>query len=95
MMEKSLHNVSNLSQEARTLLESLVGHPLSESQAFYIVTLDPDLEPSAQQRDSAWDELKAMMADMQRGTGASGLSDAEIDRLIDETCEEVRYSRTR
>ena len=92
-MERSLHNVSNLSADARSLVESLIGHPLPDHQAFYIVTLDANGEPSEEQRDLAWQELEVMMAEMQRGAVASGLPHDEIDRLIDQTCEEVRYGR--
>ena len=102
-MEKSFHNVSDLSADARSLVESLIGHPLPDHQAFYIVTLDDvtldgvTLDDSGglpqEQRDQAWQELEAMMGEMQRSVKASGRSDEEIDRLIDETCEEVRYGR--
>jgi|GEM_PF-2644030 hypothetical protein len=92
-MEKSLHNVSDLSVDARSVVESLIGHPLPDRQAFYIVTLDANGEPSEAQRDQAWQELEVMMAQMQRSAAASGLADDEIDRLIDQTCEEVRYGR--
>jgi hypothetical protein len=92
-MEKSLHVVSNLSADARSLVEALVGHPLPDHQAFYIITLDVAGEPLKEQREEAWQQLEAMMAEMRRSAAASGLSDDDIDQIIDETCEEVRYGR--
>lgn len=79
----------------RALVEALVGRPLSDDQAFYIVTLDANRGPTGEQRDQAWQELEAMMAEMQRCAAESGLTDDAIDQVIDEACEEVRYGRKR
>lgn len=92
-MEPSLHDVSHLSADARSVVESLIGHALAEGQKFFIVALDDANDLSREQRAEAWQELAELMAEMQRNAGASGLSDLEIDRVIDETCEEVRYGR--
>jgi hypothetical protein len=90
-MEKLLHNVSELPAPTRSAVEGLMGHPLRDSQQLYIVAIDEPLEPTLETRREAWIELQGMMAEMREAAGRSGLASDKIERIIDESCEEVRY----
>jgi hypothetical protein len=90
-MEKLLHNVNELPASARSTVENLVGHPLRDDQQLYIVALDASVEPVREQRRAAWDELKSMLDVMHENARQSGRAPEEIDRLVDEACESVRY----
>lgn len=85
-----IHSVSSLSRDARSLVESLVGHPLPDDEAFAIVTVGSRGDGG---RDEAWDELEVMMAEMRRNASASRMADAAVEKLIDDTCDDVRYGR--
>ncbi len=90
-MDKAIHNVNELAASARTTVETLMGHPLRDDQQLFIVALDGVSEPPQEQRRTAWTELKSMLEVMQQNASQSGRSPQEIDRLIDEACDSVRY----
>ena len=90
-METHLHNVGDLPGPTRSAVESLMGHPLQDSQQLYIVALDSPLEPPVETRREAWAELQQTMAEMRENAIRSGLTTDEIERTIDDACEEVRY----
>jgi hypothetical protein len=70
-----------------------MGHALRDDQPVYIVALDTATEPPPEQRRQAWADLQEIMAEMQASVLQSGLSPEELDRVIDEECEEVRYGK--
>ena len=90
-MDNLLHNVNDLPTATRSVVETLVGHPLRDDQRLYIVAFDPVEERSTEVRRAAWDELQKIMEVMKNNARDSGRSADEIDRLIDEACESVRY----
>ncbi|HZZ26992.1 MAG TPA: hypothetical protein VFE46_03205 [Pirellulales bacterium] len=92
-MDKLLQNAGDLPASARSAVESLMGHTLRDDQPVYIVALDAAKEPPAQQRREAWADLQEIMAEMQASVLQSGISPEELDRVIDEECEEVRYGK--
>jgi hypothetical protein len=92
-MEKSLHNIADLSDSTRATVEGLVGHPLRPDDVLYIATLGVQSESTPAEKQAAWDELESILAETQRSAQASGLSPDEIDKLIDEESAAVRYGR--
>ena len=92
-MDKLFHNVGDLSNPDRSAVENLMGHPLRDDQQLYIVALDAVAEPVAAERQSAWDDLQAIIADAKDNVGQSPESADNIERVIDEACNDVRYGR--
>jgi hypothetical protein len=92
-MEKSLHNVSDLPEANRSAVEAIVGHPLRSDDVLYIATLRVETEPTAVERNAAWDELMSIIADTHQHVARSGMTPEQIDALIDSECEAVRYGR--
>ena len=91
-MDKTLHNVADLPAATRSAVEALVGHPLRDSQKLYILALER-IEPPADQRQQAWDELTEILNESHENVRKSGVSPDEVERLIDEACAEVRYGK--
>jgi hypothetical protein len=92
-MEKLLHNVGDLPASARTVVESLMGHALRDNQQVYIVALDTATEPPAGQRREAWNDLQEIMHDMHASVRQTRIAAAEVERTIDQVCDEVRYGK--
>jgi hypothetical protein len=92
-MERSLHHVADLPEAARSAVEGLVGHPLDNDDVLYIATLGVQAEPSQADRNAAWDEVEAVIGQMQRNAAKSGLSSEQIDALLDAECAAVRAGR--
>lgn len=91
-MDKTLHNVADLPAATRSAVESLVGHPLRDSQQLYILALER-VEPSVDQREQAWEELTEILNEAHDHVRRSGVAPDEVERLIDEACAEVRYGK--
>ena len=92
-MDKLLHNVADLPLPERSAIETIIGHALRNEQQLYIVALDGAVEPSAAARSQAWNELEQIIAEAHQNVRYSGVSPEEIDRTIDEACDEVRYGK--
>ena len=92
-MDKLLHNVGDLPSHERSAVEAIIGHSLRDDQQLYIVALDAGVEPSVAVRRQAWNELEEIIAEAHQNVRDSGVSPQELDRTIDETCDEVRYGK--
>lgn len=90
-MERTLHNVSDLSADARSAVEAIVGHPLASGDVLYIAALGVSTEPAPSEQRAAWDELESIISQMQRHAAEAGLSAEQIDEVIDSESAEVRY----
>lgn len=90
-MERSLHNVSDLSADARSAVEAIVGHPLASGDVLYIAALGVSTEPAPLEQRAAWDELESIIGQMQRSAAGAGLSSEQIDEAIDSESAAVRY----
>ena len=55
--------------------------------------LDAVTEPIAAQRQAAWDDLQAIIAEANDNVRQAGESPESIDQAIDEACDEVRYGK--
>lgn len=91
-MEKSVHNVGELSAPARSAVEGLVGHPLRDDQQLFIVAIDAACTPTAE-RQGAWRDLQSILAESHENVRQSGVANDELDRAIDKACYEVRYGK--
>jgi hypothetical protein len=91
--EKLLHNVAELSVFARATVEGLIGRALREYQQVSILPLDRALEPPAQKRLEAWNDLRAILEDVHQSVRASAIPVEQIEQIVDETCEDVRYGK--
>ena len=92
-MDKLLHNVGDLPASARSAVESLMGHALRDNQQLYIMALDTATEPAVEQRREASHDLQEIMHEMQSSVRQTGIAGDEVERIIDEACDEVRYGQ--
>jgi hypothetical protein len=92
-MDNSLHNVADLPFPERSAVESLLGHPLRDDQQLYIVALDSAVEPTATDRRQAWSELEEVLLESHQNVRDSGVSQEELERTIDQACDDVRYGK--
>jgi hypothetical protein len=92
-MDKLLHNVGDLPSPERSAVETLIGHTLRDDQQLYIVALDAAVEPTENIRRQAWNEIEVIIAESHQNVRQSGVSQEELERTIDETCDEVRYGK--
>lgn len=92
-MDKFLQNAGELPASARSAVEGLVGHPLRDDQPVYIVALDTSTDPPLEERRQAWAELQGIMDNVHTQVRQSGVSADELERTIDEACNEVRYGK--
>ena len=92
-MDKLLHSVSDLPSPERSAVEAIIGHTLRDDQQLYIVALDAAVEPAEATRQEAWSELEEIIAESHQNVRQSGVSQEELERTIDESCDEVRYGK--
>jgi hypothetical protein len=92
-MDKLLHNVGDLPSTERSAVEAIIGHTLRDDQQLYIVALDAAAEPTEHIRRQAWNEIEEIIAESHQNVRQSGVSQEELERTIDETCDEVRYGK--
>jgi hypothetical protein len=71
-------------------VESIIGHPLRDDQQLYIVALDAAVEPAAAVRRQAWNELEEIIAEAHQNVRDAGVTPDELERTIDEACDQVR-----
>ncbi len=90
-METGLHNVADLADSTRRTVEALIGHPLRNDQRIYIAALNAASEPTPEQRSEAWRNLESIADEMRAHARNSGLAVEEVEQIIDEACDEVRY----
>jgi hypothetical protein len=90
-MDRLLHNVGDLPGPERSAVEAIIGYALRDDQQLYIVTLDAAVEPTAEVRRQAWGDLESILAESHQHVRESGVSPDELERTIDEACDDVRY----
>jgi hypothetical protein len=92
-MDKLLHNVGDLPFPERSAVEAIIGHSLRDDQQLYIVALDAAVEPAEPTRREAWNEIEEIIAESHQNVRQSGVSQEELERTIDQACDEVRYGK--
>ena len=90
-MDKLLHNVGDLSFPERSAVEAILGHALRDDQQFYIVTVDSTVEPTQDIRREAWNELATIINEAHANVRQAGIAPDELERAIDQACNDVRY----
>lgn len=70
-----------------------MGQPLRNDEVVYIATLGVEREPIDAEQQAAWSELETLIVEMQQSAAQSGLSPAQIDKIIDDESAAVRYGR--
>ena len=73
-------------------LASLIEHRLQGDQHLYLVSVGSTESASNTQRRQARDGLLALLDEMRRNVSASGASEAEVGKAIDESIADVRGS---
>ena len=92
-MERVLHNVVDLPASGRSAVEAIIGHALRDDQQLYIVALDAAVDPTEAVRGETWNELEGIIAEARENVRQAGLSPAELERNVDQACNEVRYGK--
>jgi hypothetical protein len=92
-MDKLLHNVGDLTSPQRSGVESILGHALRDDQQLFIVAFDRATEPTASSRRQAWSELQEVIQEAHQNVRNSGVSSDELERTIDQACDDVRYGK--
>jgi len=75
-------------------MEHLVGRPLHDGQQVYVVALDHAIEPAADERNLAWRELEAIIAETHSHVRQTSVPLDQLEQTIDEACDDVRYGRS-
>ena len=88
MQDLSTHKTRDLSPNARESLEDLLGRHLADDEEVNIWTSRPHLAPIGQARKEAWNQLNEHL-DRMASKAASAA--AEIEKLVDDECDEVRH----
>ena len=60
----------------------LVGHPLENDEFIYVASLGVQAEATPAERNDAWNEVEAVIAQMQHNVAGSGLSSEQIGREV-------------
>jgi hypothetical protein len=89
-MDKLFQNVGDLPSPERSAVEAIIGHSLRDDQQLYIVALDAAVEPPESTRREAWNEIEEIIAESHQNVRQSGVSQEELERTIDQACDEVR-----
>lgn len=88
MRDLSYHETRDLPVPTRQAIEDLLGRPLSDDEHITIVTSRPHAAPTGETRKLAWEKFNSCRDEMAKL--AKGNVE-EIERIVDEVCDEVRH----
>ena len=91
MPDLSIRKTQQLSPVAKQVLEALLGRNLRDDEEVAIWASSPHDAPSGLPRKQAWDELNQHLDLMASKT--DGIPAEELERLVDDVCDEVRHGR--
>jgi hypothetical protein len=91
MSDLSIRKTLELSPIAKQVLEGLLGRGLRDDEEVAIWASAPHDAPSGQPRQEAWDKLNQHLDLM--ASKADGCPAQELERLVDDVCDEVRHGR--
>ena len=91
MRDLSIRKTQDLSPVAKQVLEALLGRHLRDDEEVAIWVSSPHDAPSGQPRREAWDELNRHLDLI--ASKADGVPAEELERLVDDVCDEVRHGR--
>jgi len=84
----STHKTRDLSPHAKESLEELLGRHLADDEEVSIWASRPHSAPIGQARKEAWNRLNDHL---DRMAGKAGGGADEIEKLVDDECDEVRH----
>ena len=88
MQNLSIRKASDLSHAARQAVESILGRALQDNEQVGVWASSPHPAPTGAARSAAWNDFNKQLDSM--ASKAIGPA-AEIERIIDEVCDEVRH----
>lgn len=83
-------NVTDLSDDQRRVLESLIGQPLAKNQIVHWAITTAPRQPTAADRARAVTGLEAIFAKVERNLDENGVSQLEWEAAVDEAVRQVR-----
>lgn len=87
-MEKFPINAGNGSR-----LASLIDHRLRGNKQLFLVSIDAEDEVSTVEREESRRQLLSLLEEMRRNVAATGVSEEDLNRAIDDAISEVRTHR--
>ncbi|SPF51436.1 hypothetical protein SBA4_4650015 [Candidatus Sulfopaludibacter sp. SbA4] len=88
MPDLSTHKSGDLSSDAKAILEALLGRHLADDEEISIWASRPHAAPTGPTRREAWHQLNDHLDRMSAKAGGPA---EEIEKLVDEVCDEVRH----
>jgi hypothetical protein len=88
MPDLSTHKSGDLPSDAKAILEALLGRHLADDEEVSIWASRPHAAPTGPARREAWHQLNDHLDRM--AAKAAGPVE-EIEKLVDEVCDEVRH----
>lgn len=89
MQDLSTHKFGDLPSDAKATLEKLLGRHLADDDEVSIWASRPNAAPIGPARREAWHQLNEHLDLMAAKAGEPA---EEIERLVDEVCDEVRHA---
>jgi hypothetical protein len=91
MPEIAIRNVSDLTEDARRALESILGRQLAEGEQVGVTATRAHAAPSGDARKLAAERLSKSIKEMSEN--AKSIPGDEFDSLVDEAMNEIRPRR--
>ena len=89
MQDLSIRKAGALPAPAKQALEALLGRTLSDEEEVSVWTSLPHSAPDGEQRSEAWRELNDRLN--QLSAKAPQESREQLEKLVDQACDEVRH----
>jgi hypothetical protein len=80
--------------DERRSVEHLLGQPLQEDQQVYILAFRPGAVPDEATRQRALARMQQTFAKAEQHAQQHGVTDEEIDEVVDEATQRIRYGTT-
>lgn len=90
MQDLATHKTKDLPASAKAILEKLLGRHLADDEEVSIWASRPHAAPTGQVRREAWQQLNEHL---DRMAAKSGGDVEELEKFVDEVCDEVRHGR--
>ena len=87
-------NVGDIESQERRSLEQLLGQQLADDQSVYIVAFNPGIVPDDETRERALANMRKTFAKTEQYAKEHDITDEEVDEIVDEAVEHVRYGKS-
>ena len=91
MQDLSIRKTRDLSRAAKEVFEAILGRSLQDDEEVGVWASSPHDAPKGQERKGAWQDLNQHLDYM--ATKASGTQPDELEKLVDDVCDEIRHGR--